>query len=468
MQSVLAGLDLKPEELDDRARQQAAVLAFGRRSSVQPPVGVLMEDAASMIAEVVGTDRIGVGEVIRGGTAIQMKVARIDQRGQLVKAVMQEYPLDPAVSMAGFALSAATPVSALDLVAEQRFTDLFLRKQEVTSALTLPLHFNGRPFGVLGIYADEERRFSLDDVQFAETIAHLLTSSLARIKAEEELTQQRSFATAILEMVDTLVLTLDAEGRVEGMNRATQEVTGFDVKEIRSRPFWSVFVVPEELELIRGIFRSARTEKAPCEFEGYLMAKDGRKRRVSWSMKMMSDGKVQSIILSGVDQTEKLEMQSELRQVRSIAEKATKALKELCSMTEAKGVGMPPTGVPPLPESGAREDLPFQPLGGKAAHEQRQSVRRSYQYSQRVAPMYGARPPSRDEFFEVQCNDISAGGLSFFLDRAPAFDKLIVALGKEPALTFFTAEVVRVASVQRDGPKVYLVGCRFTGRAQIA
>ncbi len=476
LQTVLAGLDLKPEQLDDHAKQRAAVLAFGRRTTVQPSVTVLMEDAVSMIAEVIGTNRIGVGEVVRGGTAIAFRAATLDQRGGLSGTIEHEYSILPTASMAGFALDLGTPVTSADLGAERRFTDLFLRNLQVTSALALPLHLNGKPFGALGVYTGGERPFNLEDVQFAETIAHLLTSSLARVKAEEELDQQRSFASAILEMVDTLVLTLDADGRVVGMNRASQQVTGFEIEEIRERPFWSVFVVPEELDLIRGIFRSARNERAPCEFEGYLMTKEGSKKRVSWSLKLMSDGKVQSIILSGVDQTPKIEMQTELRQVKSIAARATKALKELCAMTEAAPSPPGPDGTASTrattpaekPDSGQDlESLPFQPVGAVAPNELRRSIRRTYHYLQKVAPVMDDRQPRPDQFFEVQCNDISAGGLSFFFARPPAFERLIVALGKEPAVTYFTAHVVRVASVERGGGKAYLVGCKFTGRTQL-
>lgn len=465
LQAVLAGLDLKPEQLDGRAKQQAAVLAFGRRTTAQPPVSVLMEDAAAMIAEVVGTDRIGVGEVVRGGAAIALRVSALDKHGVLAGAAPHEYTSEPALSMAGFALSAAAPVASPNLASEKRFSDLFLRKLGVAGALALPLFINGRPFGVLGMYAREERSFGLEDVQFAETIAHLLTSSLARIKAEEELQQERSFASALLDMVDTLVLTLDDEGRVVGMNRASRQVTGFDVEEIRQRPFWNVFVVPEELDLIRGIFRSARSERAPCEFEGFLMTKDGQKKRVSWSMKLMSDGKVQSIILSGVDQTEKIEMQSELRDAKSRAERAAKALQELSALADEKIRTRPPAEAARAASAEAEaERRPFQPLGGPVSNEQRRSIRRSYHYVQRIAPLVGDRMPRPDQFFEVQCNDISAGGISFFLDKPPAFEHLVVALGREPALSYFAADVARVASIDRGGAKSYLVGCRFTGR----
>jgi len=475
LQAVLAGLDLKAEQLDGRTRQQAALLAFGRRTNAQPPVTVLMEDAAAMVAEIAGADRIGVGEVIHGGTALSLKLARLEKQGALIELATHEYPLDTSLSMAGCALSLATPVLCGDLTSEKRFTDRFLHKMEVTSALTIPLHCNGKPFGVLGTYSGRPQQFTLEDVQFAETITHLLTSSLARIRAEEELHQQRSFASTVLDLVDALVMTLDTEGRIEGLNRATQKVTGFSIDEVRHRFFWNVLAAPEEAELVRGIFRSSRSNGAPCEFEGYLLAKDGQRRRVSWSMKRMSDGKVQSIILSGVDQTEQVQTRAKLEQAKAVAEQATKALKDLCAMSDAED--HPAQGSPGTAEAlheirgrgGPQQGTlrPFQPVSPGVALEQRVTLRRAYRYVQRIAPVIDDVMPKPDQFVEVQCNDISAGGISFFLDKPPDFDSLVVALGREPALTYFTARVARVAGVDQDGPKVYLVGCKFTGRARL-
>ena len=65
---------------------------------------------------------------------------------------------------------------------------------------------------------------------------------------------------------------------------------------------------------------------------------------------------------------------------------------------------------------------PTQSLAARAepeGKELRASPRRSFQYRQMIAPVMGGGMPSRTDFFEVDCCDISAGGLSFFLDHVP-------------------------------------------------
>jgi hypothetical protein len=81
--------------------------------------------------------------------------------------------------------------------------------------------------------------------------------------------------------------------------------------------------------------------------------------------------------------------------------------------------------------------------------------------------MYGGCIPSRKDFVPVECRDISAGGVAFYMSGRPDFDHLVVALGRHPNQTFFTARVVRAEPTERDGQTQYLVGCRFSGRIQV-
>ena len=58
--------------------------------------------------------------------------------------------------------------------------------------------------------------------------------------------------------------------------------------------------------------------------------------------------------------------------------------------------------------------------------------------------------PGPGGFFEVEFWDISACGFSFFIDQLPKFDTLVAALGRPPALSHFSARVMRVARMTQD------------------
>lgn len=465
--SLLEGLDQKAGPKDFWAKQQAAVLAFGRRTSAQPPLKVLLEDAAAMIAEVLELDRIGVGEVEASGSELTLRVATLTKQGVLIDPLYHRYSMDPSSSMAIYTLQVAAPVQSSHLLEEKRFTDLFLRKIQVAGALMLPLIVGGRPFGVLGVFAREKRTFGMDDIQFAETISYLLISSLGRIKAEQELQHHQTLAQSVLELIDALVVNLDEEGRIQQINTNVQKITNYQPQEIIGRFFWETLVPSDQAELVRTIFRQTLTTSKPTQFAVHLVDKYNQKRRICWTIKSLREGPQPSIILCGTDQTELVQLKEELRRVSQRVEKTTHTLQELCEILQTNPNVVPGEILATLQQLSTPAEPPshpFQPLHQWVPEEHRQFVRRSYRYRQKIAPYTEGRFPRPDEFIEVQCKDISAGGIGFFMEKEPSFRRLVLALGEGGATSYFLAEVVRSVPVDHQGQKLYLVGCKFCGR----
>jgi len=407
--------------------------------------------------------------------------------------------------MAGAALATAQPVIVEKLGAEKQFADLALRKLDIVSALTVPLHVDNKPFGTLGVYTTQERALAKRDVCFAETIAHMLTNSIARSRTEQQLSDHRKRTSTILKIIESLVFELDSEFKLVSMNRACRDATGFTLREIVGKPFSSVFVIPEELDLVQGILRSSVRDRAICEFESSLLTNDGEQRRVAWSLSVLrdDDGTPKSILLTGTDRTELADAQLRLEKAEALAQQAATQLQELRQEVaeQVKTSGRPavvdgrPEGPPadgedtsgpdgsnpvqedepanttrrePAPET---DDTPSPSMirlpNGSLGPEARTSVRRSFHYKQLIAPMYGSVIPSRKEFFQVRCENISAGGFAFYIEREPDFEHLIVALGQGTALTYFSARIVRVMKKDVDGEELHLVGCRFSGRIHL-
>lgn len=473
VQATLSDLEPGAGQRDPYARRQAALLAFGRRAAVSPPLAVLMQDAGALVAEVLGADLSGVGELYGDGKRLAMRIVATDRQGRVVDGVNHLYSLETEGSMVAYAINTASPVVASDLAAERRFTDLFLRKRGVVAALCIPLHFGGRPFGALGVYRKAKREFTPDEVQFAETISHLLTSSIAHAKAERQLEEQRTYVAAVLDSTEALVLQLDVEGNVLQMNQTCRRVTGFSDAAVRGKPFYSVFIVPEEHDRIRGMLARCRREHKPLRFDSFLLTHDGVRRRVAWSLQTVSDPNADTrfLTLSGIDRTRETKVEAELEHVKKIAEKATTALEALRSSPHSgdeaeDALVRGPAGeqIEQLSTEGVAPLRPFQPLVGKSGPERRTSPRRVYNYRQRIAPIFDGQLPTPDDFYDVACRDISAGGFAFVFDRPPEFESLVVELGSGESASRLAAQVMRVRPLTEEGEEGYLVGCRFTGR----
>jgi PAS domain S-box-containing protein len=453
--------------MDQRALQQHALLSFGRRTNAQPPLPVLLQDAVALVGEILDAQFGGVGEV-QGETLVLTVTAR-DDGGRPADPQEHRCSVSDADSMAAFALKSGSVTVSTDLRKENRFRDGFLRSRGVVGALAVPLHVNARPFGVLSVYTDAPRQFSLDDVTFAETIAHLLSASVARIKAEQKLEEVHEIKSSLLGMVDSMVMTLDMEGRVVDMNRACEELTKYSLDDVRDRPFWQSMVAADDADLVKLIFQSSRGSQIPSEFEGEVRARDGSRRRVSWSLKVLSTGQVQTILVTGRDQTAQAEIKAELERMKAVAEETTATLTQLTAKLDKRRTATaPPPAAQELDEEfdGLLPSLEPAPAAGTSA-DQRRSPRRAYRYRQGIAAMNDKQLPRPGGFFEVEFWDISACGFSFFMDQLPNFDTLVAALGRPPALSHFSARVMRVARMKQGESTRYLIGCDFISRIHL-
>ncbi len=440
------------------ANRQEALVALGRRALASPDPDMLLRDAASLLAEIFGAPFCGAARVGPDGRSLRFQFVHTDGEAAAGRPRCHEYTTRGDQSLAGYALYVARPVTADDLSREQRFGDAFLQEQGVRSAVAVPLKMPGRAFGALVACSPKPHAFRTGDLPFAETVAHLVGTTLARAEAETSLARERRFATSVIDTVDALVLMLDKRGHVVRINRMCEQVTGFAVLDIQGRPVWTVLSGPDEAGLFqRALDRIAAGEPA-VEFESVVLTKRSEKRQIAWTAGAVPDRDgTTSILLTGLDITAQRRAEAAARRAEEATQKARQTVTRLLqgkpvkdfSDTEGEGAAAAPFGRMPVPAGG----------------ERRRHPRRAYPYIQKIAPITGAGLPPRASFYEVQCHDIAAGGFSFYADAPLAVDALVVALGTPPKLTYLVAQVAHVTRIERDGRKVFLIGCNYTDRA---
>ena len=449
-----------PTSDTDHRRRQAALSAFGRRVSCQPPLRVLLEDAVSLAADALRADCGYYGFVV--GSQIEARISRAPGQHAASPASPPRltWPLS-GDSAAASVLRSAQILAIDNLAADRRVSDPPLREMGLAAALTVPLYLNARPYAVLGLCCARPRPWNDEDILFVETIAHMLSAVAARLKSEDRLREEQAARSTLLGMVHAVVLTLDAEGRIIDMNPTFQRVTQFTLEELRGRHFWELLVMPQDAELVASIFRGSSTETIPSEFATLLRAKDGTTRRVSWSLKLLRSGGLQSVLLAGEDRTDR---EQTVEQLQKITKLARKAINVYLGTTGQGRVWLPGGETSGGLGAGARPARGATACPPVNSAERRASPRHHYPYVQMIAPYTDQRVPGPDAYFPVECKDISATGVAFFLDSAPDFQRLIMALGPPRRVTRVVCRVVRVAAAEVDGRRKYLVGCGFIGR----
>ena len=70
---------------------------------------------------------------------------------------------------------------------------------------------------------------------YAEMIANLVSTNIARDLTAKDLESERRFTSTLLETVNAIVLVLTPAGRIVRINPACEQVSGFSSNEVRDR-----------------------------------------------------------------------------------------------------------------------------------------------------------------------------------------------------------------------------------------
>ena len=125
-------------------------------------------------------------------------------------------------------------------------------------------------------------------------------------QTEHELRKERDFTSAVLSTAGALVVVLDRRGRIIRFNRACEKLTGYLFEEVKGKPFWDLFLLPNEMDQVKVVFENLKTGGFPNEHENYWLTKRGSRRLIRWSNTALaeSDGSVEYVIGTGIDITD--------------------------------------------------------------------------------------------------------------------------------------------------------------------
>jgi PAS domain S-box-containing protein len=165
-----------------------------------------------------------------------------------------------------------------------------------------------------------------------ELITHAPATGNSRNEIRAELAKERDFIAAVLQASGAMVLILDTEGRIVRCNRACEQVTGYSAEELKGQIFWDTFIDEKRKQVSRQRLELLLSTKAPTAFESEWTAKSGQRRLISFSNTVLigEDGRVEYVVATGIDITERHQAEVELlkseTQFRTIWEASREAM----------------------------------------------------------------------------------------------------------------------------------------------
>ncbi len=158
-----------------------------------------------------------------------------------------------------------------------------------------------------------------------------------RVLAEESIKRERDTAQMYLDIVNTVVVAVNAEGIVIMINKYGADLLGYNEKEIVGKSWFGTFVPYHERVLVEGMFKrmAGGEEKGVESYEHTVMCKNGEERLISWQNRFVNDGKgkFKFAVSSGVDITDVHEARYEVRQSYSQLQTIVDGIVKALSMT---------------------------------------------------------------------------------------------------------------------------------------
>ncbi|APH39670.1 PAS domain S-box protein [Methanohalophilus halophilus] len=163
------------------------------------------------------------------------------------------------------------------------------------------------------------------DGNVAGIIGSMLDISDLKAK-EKELREEKERTGECLDAAEVIFVVLDPEGRVTFSNQKTSELLGFPKNEIIGKNWIDNFIPPEYKEPVRQVLSGIESGKIEIVqgYENPVITSDNEERIIEWHNSVLRDynGKVESIIASGLDVTERKLARKEIQKFKNIADRA--------------------------------------------------------------------------------------------------------------------------------------------------
>jgi two-component system, cell cycle sensor histidine kinase and response regulator CckA len=235
------------------ARQQSAVAGLGQRALATIDTQALLQDAATVVGATLDCAHSEIYEWTPGGRRLLLRAA-VGWDGAIAgKSVIDA----DDTTDAGQALRTKRPVvfESGDEAARFAFPS-WVGKTRIESGACVVIHGDDHPFGVLAVHHGERRRFSNEDLQFLELVAHVVGSAISREQVEEVFRVSEAGYRHILDTASEGICAMNGEGQMTYVNRRAAEMLGYESPDaLLGRPIFD-FMFEEDREATVAVIES--------------------------------------------------------------------------------------------------------------------------------------------------------------------------------------------------------------------
>ncbi|MFC4407898.1 PAS domain S-box protein [Haloarchaeobius iranensis] len=206
--------------LEVRMHQLDALSTLGQVALSDTDPESIMAEAVELVSEALGTEYCKVLDLTDDGDELRLTEGVGWHEGIVGNATVSAAD----DSQAAHTLASSTPVVVEDLATESRFSGpSLLTDHDVRSGISSIIGPPTDPWGILGAHDTDRREFSQQDVDFVQSVANILASTIHRHEYEQTLLHQRKRVAALNDLHDVVQEITDAV--IEESTREAIEAT---------------------------------------------------------------------------------------------------------------------------------------------------------------------------------------------------------------------------------------------------
>lgn len=224
-------------ELKNRLQQQASIAQFGYQALAGTDLDTLMDTAANTIGQTLTVEYSEILELLPEGKELRLRAGIGWQPGIVGELLVSNDPTNGR----GYTLFAGEPVIIEDLRTEIRFSGSTpLHHDRIVSGMSVIIPGKNCPYGVLGAYTTQLRKFNPDDIYFLEAMASVLSTAIERKQTEMLLHRYRLLS----EHTQEIMLFTRLNGEIIEANNAALNAYGYKASELLSMKFRELRAAP--------------------------------------------------------------------------------------------------------------------------------------------------------------------------------------------------------------------------------
>ena len=291
-----------------REEQQATVAEIGRLALSGADLSKVFEVATQKVAETLGVDFVEVLRLSDEGDLLMFEAG--------VGWPCPDETSSPFLALESEVVGRGGEDRAPSL--EVLFGDLPFR-EEVQASRGVMIEGVGRPFGVLGVHAIEDRTFTEDDVNFLVAVANVLGAAIERDEAERSVRESEARFQTILDTASDAIVSIDRDQAIILFNQQAEEMFGYRAEEILGRPL-DVLIPPRFRDRHRSLVGAFARDDARWRLmderpELWAVRRDGEEFPVEITISKFEKGS-QSIFTAIIrDITERKEAERRMEQL---------------------------------------------------------------------------------------------------------------------------------------------------------